>query len=189
MTKSEQGGWNRWRVARWSAAAALLLTPLVAMQVSAEVQWTAGDFVFAAVMIGGAGLLYELAVKLSGSFAYRVGAALGLAACFLLIWINLAVGIIGNEDNPRNAVYFCEVLLAAAVSFAAGLKPAGMARAMLAVSGLQLLVTCVVFAAGWSADEAPGAIGLLALNGAFVMLWLVSAALFRRAAQVEAAAG
>ena len=32
-------------------------------------------------------------------------------AAFLLIWINLAVGIIGSEDNPANLMYGAVLLL------------------------------------------------------------------------------
>ena len=187
MTMSAEGSWDKWRISRWSVAAILLLTPLVAMQFTPEVNWTVGDFLFAGLMIGGAGILYELAVKLSGSFAYRVGAAVALGTCFLLVWINLAVGIIGDEDDFRNAYYFCEVLLVAASSFAAALRPGGMMRAMLAAAGFQALITAAAFFDGWGAGQPPGAYALLALNSVFIGLWLFSAALFRRAAEAEAA--
>ena len=62
--------------------------------------WTASDFVFAAVLIGGVGLVLELAVRSTPSAAYRSGVAVLAAASFLLIWINAAIGIVGNEDNP-----------------------------------------------------------------------------------------
>ena len=78
---------------------------------------------------------------------------MALAAAFMLIWVNLAVGIIGDEDNPHNAVYFCEVLLAAATAFAATLRPTGMSRAMLATGGFQLLVTALAAYDGWGASN------------------------------------
>src|SRR5688572_26165458 len=55
----DAAGWKCWRVARWGAALALLLTPLAMMQVSDEWHWTFGSFVFAGTMIGGVMLLYE----------------------------------------------------------------------------------------------------------------------------------
>lgn len=186
MTALAENRWNGWRIARWAGASALLLTPLVAMQFTPQVQWTVSDFVFAGAMIVGVCLLYELAVKISGSFAYRAGAVVGLGTCFLLVWINLAVGIIGDEDNFHNAYYFCEVLLASGAAFTAALKPAGMMRATLAAAAFQALITAAAFFDGWGAGDPPGAIGILGLNSVFVALWLFAAALFRRAAQVEA---
>ena len=78
--------WNSWRIARWTAALALLLMPLVMMQVSDEWHWGIGSFVAAGIMIGGVGLLYEIAERASGSRAYRAGVAVALMASFLTVW-------------------------------------------------------------------------------------------------------
>ena len=43
--------------------ALLLLLPAIALLFTDEVQWTAGDFLFAAVLLGGTGLLVELVVR------------------------------------------------------------------------------------------------------------------------------
>ena len=182
MTELAHRPWNAWRVARWTVAGTLLAIPAVAMQVTDEVHWTVSDFVFAGVMIIGTGLLYEGVTKLSDNLAYRAGAVVALAAAFLLIWINLAVGIIGNEDDPHNAAYFCEVLLAAATAFSAALRPTGMTRAMLATGGFQLLITALAVYDGWGASEPPGATGVLVLNLGFAAMWLLSAGLFWKSA-------
>jgi len=93
------------RLIVWAVVVALiLLIPLVAMQFTSEVNWTLSDFVFAGVLLFGAGLTYELARK-AGGIAYRAAVGVALAAAFLLVWINGAVGIIGNEDNPANLMY------------------------------------------------------------------------------------
>ena len=51
-----------WRIAGWGGALLLLILPFVAMQFTREVNWTAGDFIFAALMFGTAGCTIELAV-------------------------------------------------------------------------------------------------------------------------------
>jgi len=84
-------GPNPWRVAGWSLAALLLLLPVIAMQFTREVNWTPFDFAFAAVMIGGVGIAFELTVRATRNNAYRSGFAIALAAAFLLIWMNGAV--------------------------------------------------------------------------------------------------
>lgn len=176
-------GVNGWRIAGWGFAAALLLTPAVAMQFSSEVNWTVFDFVFAAVMIGGTGLLIELAVRSSSKWSYRGGALLALAAAFLLIWINGAVGIIGNESNPANLVFLGIVGIAAVGTLIARGRAGGMAVAMVAATAAQALTGLVVFAVGAGSTEPPGPIGLLVLIEFFVVLWLGSALLFRKAAR------
>lgn len=187
MVDDVQARSNGWRVARWSAAAALLAVPLVMMQISGEWNWSANDFLFAAFMIGGALLLYELAGRLSTSMAYRAAAALAVAAAFLLVWINLAVGIVGSEDNPTNLGFFLLVLAAAVGAFAAEFRARGMARAMLGVAGVQMLLGVVIATAPSTARVEPmGAWGVLMISGFFAALWLASAALFLRASRTEA---
>jgi peptidoglycan/LPS O-acetylase OafA/YrhL len=76
------------------ATAALLLVPLVAMQFTAEVKWDGLDFVVAAVLLGGTGLAWVLlSRRLSGRRQRTIAGALLLAA-LLLVWAQLAVGIV-----------------------------------------------------------------------------------------------
>ena len=52
----------------------------------------------------GAGLIYKRATRKMGSVMYRaVGVA--VVTAFILVWMNLAVGLIGNESNPANLMY------------------------------------------------------------------------------------
>lgn len=177
---------NRWRLVGWGAAVALILAPLVAMQFPASgVNWTMFDFLFAAVLIGGVGGLFELAARASASWAYRGGAALALLTSFLLVWINGAVGIIGNEDNPANLVFGVIILMAIAGTIVAKAKADGMVRAMAVAASAQAIVGLVVFARGVAANEPPGAFGLLVLIEGFAAMWLGSAFLFRKAARGE----
>ena len=178
----EMGRSNGWRVARWSVAAGLLMVPLVMMQLSEDWNWTGEDFLFAAVMIGGALLLYELAARASTNIAYRAGAVLAVAAAFLLIWINMAVGIVGDADNPTNLGFVLLVLAAGVGAYAAEFRARGMARAMLAVGAVQLLLGVAIATAPSTARVEPmGAWGVLVISGFFAAMWLISAALFRHA--------
>ena len=174
------GVWSALRILGWVAVAALLMLPLVAMQFTAEVDWTAADFVVAGVILGGAGLGTEFLVRRSGSHAYRIGAVLAVLAVFLTIWSNLAVGIIGNEDNPFNLLFFGVILIALIGMIVVRFRAAGMAAAAAAAA----LVQAAVSAYGLFADTAGGLVSL-----AFAGLWLVAAVLFRAAARSEAATG
>lgn len=176
---------NPWRTAAWCAAAALLLAPLVAMQFTDEVVWTLSDFVFAAIMLGGTGLAFELALRKSRHIAYRAGAALGLAAAFVLVWVNAAVGIIGDGDGAANLL-FGGVLAAGAIgALTARFQPRGMARAMIATAGAQGLVAAIAVIGGLGAADARWPFHLVAFTGVLMTLWLLAAGLF----QVAASAG
>jgi hypothetical protein len=158
-------------------AVALILAPLIAMQFTREVNWTEGDFVFAALLIGIVGLGFEFTVRMTPSWAQRGGVAVALAASFLTIWVNGAVGMIGDEDNTYNLLFLGVIALALLGSVAARFRPGGMALAMAAAALAQALLGLV----GMGADVRGGII-----STTFAGLWLLSAALFRMAARDEA---
>lgn len=175
-------GWrgSPWRLAAWSIAALILLLPLVAMRFTTEVNWSVGDFVFAALLIGTVGLAFELTVRVTRGWARRGAVAFALAAFFLTIWANGAVGMIGSEDNPYNLLFFGVIAVALLGAIAARFRAAGMAVAMAAAAFAQVAIA--VF--GMSADLRGGII-----SAGFGGLWLLSAALFRKAAADEAKNG
>lgn len=179
------GGWRRspWRNLLWAIPTALLIAPAVAMRFTAEVQWTAFDFVFAAVLLYGTAGLIDLAIRKDGNAAYRFGAGLAVLVSFLLIWINGAVGVIGNEDNPANLMFIGIVLVAAAGAVVARFEARGMARAMLVAFALNAAIAVAVPILGWGADEPPGTIRLMVLIGGFAAMWGLSSALFAKAAR------
>lgn len=72
----------------------ILMVPLVATQFTDEVAWDLFDYTVAGALLGGAGLAYELAVAKSGNRAYKTTIAITVAIAVLLVWINLAVGIL-----------------------------------------------------------------------------------------------
>ena len=74
----------------------LLLIPLIAMQFTDEVTWTFFDFVVAAVLLLGTGLMCELVMRNVKKIKYRIAICAVILAALLLIWIELAVGIFGT---------------------------------------------------------------------------------------------
>ena len=158
-----------WRAIGWSIPALLLLLPLAAMQFTSEVDWTAADFVVAAVLLGSVGLAFELIVRKSRSLAYRLGAATAVIAAFLTVWVNGAVGMIGAEDNSYNLLFGGVLVLALAGAVLARFEPRGMVRVMLAAAVAQALAG----AGGLSADPLGGVFSI-----GFAGLWLLAAALF-----------
>ena len=83
----------RWRLALWGGAALLLAIPAIAMQVTKDVAWGPGDFAVFAAMLAAACGTFEVAVRTMARRTTRVMIALAIAAVFLLIWAQLAVGI------------------------------------------------------------------------------------------------
>jgi hypothetical protein len=172
VANGRRGG--RWRLAVWGTAALILLAPWVAMQFTSEMNWDETDFIFIGVMLGIACGTYELAARMTGSSAYRGGVGVAVVASFLLIWMNLAVGIIGNEENSLNLMYGGVLAVALVGAVIGAFKPDGMARAFTAAAVAQLAVGAVALANGYFT---------LALEGFFAAMWLTSAGLFRKAAR------
>ena len=172
---------SRWRIAAWGSAAALILLPLLAMRVTDEVDWDLADFAFAGALVIGVGVTYELAVRQTSSTAYRAAVGVALAAAFILIWINLAVGIIGSEENLANLIYGAVLAVGIGGAIIARFQPYGMARALVATALAQALVAVIALIAGF------GFTGPITVF--FAALWLISVWLFRKAAREQPSAG
>jgi hypothetical protein len=184
MTKdTEPGGTRpggRWRIVAWAGAAALLLAPLLAMQVTDQVSWDGIDFVFAGALILAVGVAYELAAKRTRNGAYRAAVGVAVATAAILVWMNAAVGIIESEDNRANVMYGGVLAVGIVGAAVARLRPRGMAWALVATALAQALVAAIALVAGLGSPGS-GPLEILVLNGFFAALWLMSAWLFRRA--------
>ena len=169
-----------WRIAAWSVVPLVLLVPLIAMQFTDEVNWSVGDFVFAGALLIAVGAAFELAARKSRNFAYRAAVGVALAAGFLLIWFNGAVGIIGSEDNDANLMYFGVLAAGVVGALIARFRPNGMARALFVTAFAQALVALIAVIGGLGYPES-GPFEILGLNGFFVAMFVVSGLLFRSA--------
>lgn len=159
------------------AVALILLVPLFAMQVTSEVSWGPFDFLGAGVLLFGTGLAFELVTRKSDQLVYRLAVGVALLTALFLVWSNLAVGIIGSEDDPINLLYFGVLAVAAIGALIARLRPGGMARALFATALAQVLVTLIALIV----EPDPEVLEILMANGFFIVLWVGSAWLFLRA--------
>lgn len=179
MAIVQGSGRNRWRVARWGGAAALLCVPAVAMRVPGSgFDWTASDFVVMGVLfamvLGG----YELLASRAPSVAYRAASVLTTLGLFMLIWLNLAVGIIGSEQNDANMMFAGVVAIVVGGACVAHLRPAGMRKALFLAAVVQMLIGVVALVGdlgvegrGWPRD-------VIVLTAFFSGLWAVAGTLF-----------
>lgn len=163
--------------------AAILLIPLFAMLFKVEGwAWGPESFVVAWVLMAGVGFAYQLVTLKAVGRSYRVATGIALAAGFLILWINGAVGIIGSEDNPANLLFAGALATGAIGAVIARFKPAGMAWALSATALAQFLVPVVALLI-WRPDFSPGVVHVFVLNFVFVLLFATAAWLFRHAAR------
>lgn len=85
-----------WRAILWGALALVLLLPAVAMEFTPEVDWSLSDFLIMGALLAALGLGIEAAVRFLRSWGARLIAIGAVLAMFLLIWIELAVGVFGT---------------------------------------------------------------------------------------------
>ncbi len=183
-----RGRAHRWRIVLWGAIFSLVLLPAVAMQVTDEVAWTVSDFVFAAVMLSGAGLAWELVLRRPRPTAYRAASALAIVAALLLVWTTGAVGIIGAEDHAANLLYGGVLAVVFIGTLVTRFRPAGMARAMFAAAIVQASIAAAALLAGWGSEVPGWQLDILGATAMFVALWGAAGWLFRRASRDAATA-
>jgi hypothetical protein len=104
----------------------ILLVPLLG---NLFMGWSWPWFAFPAwgAVLFGTGLAYELIARKGGTMAYRAAVGIACLTGFVLVFINAAVGIIG--DGPVNLLYLGVLAVGFAGALIARLQPRGMALA------------------------------------------------------------
>lgn len=171
------GGWGR--LLTWGTAVGLLLLPAVAMRFTNEVDWSALDFVVMGGMLASVCVGIELAFRCSRRPTYRLASAIALLGGFLMLWITLAVGIIGGEAQAANLLFIAQVLLAGFAALVCRLRAAALAWICLVLAVLDLLIATAV---PWLGGRPLPPIVLCLF---FAALWSSAAWLYRRAARAE----
>lgn len=78
------------------AALTILSAPLIAMQITEEVDWKLPDFIIIGALLFSIGLAYELISQKLKSKNQRIFLSVALGMLLIYIWAELAVGIIGT---------------------------------------------------------------------------------------------
>jgi hypothetical protein len=144
------------------------------------VNWDIADFVvFSALVVGVVGIGW-LALRKPGNAAYPSGVGVALAAAFLLVWVNGAVGIIGNENNDANMLFFGVLAIGIIGALVARYEPRGLMRAMYATALAQATVGVIALVAGWGSAGPVWPWDVLVLTAFFTAMWTTSGWLFGR---------
>jgi hypothetical protein len=160
----------------------LLLIPLIAMQFTDQVVWTASDFIVAGALLFAIGSSYVLATRTAPNIVYRAAMGLGLAATLFMIWANLAVGLIGGGPNPGNLMYIVVVFVGVIGTFRSRLESRGMEHVMYAMALALVFITAIALMTGM--DRYPGSsmYEILTVNAFLATPFIIAGLLFRYAA-------
>ncbi len=78
------------------SVAILLLIPFIAMQFTKQVNWSGFDFILMGVLLASTGFVCEFLYRKINNPNIKIATIVGILILFLLIWIELAVGIFNS---------------------------------------------------------------------------------------------
>jgi hypothetical protein len=160
----------------------VLLIPLWGIFYVDGWNWDWHGFVVAGAFVFSAALTYELVVKGMSNKAYRFAMGLAVATAFVLTWVNFVLAV---DVSLANFMYFGVVVVGLVGAAIARLRARGMALALVGTAIAQMLVPFIALVF-WKTSVAPGAaVPVIGLNGGFIVLFAISALLFRRAARTH----
>jgi hypothetical protein len=161
-------------------ALGLLMVPLVASRLVDGWNWDAGAFVFVYVLFFGTGLAYALIARKMGSWAYKAGVGLALAAGFVMGWTTMV--LMSESENLAYLAYFGVLAVGGIGAWMARLETRGMAWALFAMAAA-LAVVEVIAVKLWpiAPSEYFRLIPFMHVHGVFVALFAASGLLFRHA--------
>jgi hypothetical protein len=159
--------------------AVISFIPLMAMQFTNEVDWSAGDFVIMGILVFTTGFSYVLLIRSSSNIIYRAAVALAVGSTFLLIWANLAVGLIGSGANAANLMYAGIVAIVIIGTFLSRLTAKGMERVMFTAAITLVLIAIIQLLTKMYQYPGSSVIEIIAVNGFFATLFAVAGLLFR----------
>ncbi len=139
--------------------------------------WGVFDFVWAFVLFVVSGLIYEFVSRKGSATEYKIGTAVAVLSSLLLVWVNAAVGIIG-EPGGANMMYFGVIFIGLIGLALSRLQALKMANTMFAMAIAQILVPIIALTV-WKSDFSPGVTEVFSLSIFFAVLFIVSGILFR----------
>ena len=116
---------------------------------------------------------------------YKFAVALALISAFLLIWVNLAVGIIGSEDNQANLMFVVILITGLVGAISVKFQSLSMSYLMLLLAVSHILVAAIALILQLGSQGPIWPFDVIGASCIFAILWFCSALLFRRAAQIQ----
>src|SRR6185312_15539418 len=172
---------NLFRPVFWISAItiSLLLIPLIAMQFTNEVNWNVFDFIIMGSLIFGTGFLFYVMTRRSSNFIFRLAISIAILSSFLLIWVNLAVGLIGSGPTIANLMYIGVFVILIGGTYISKFTPQRLQWVMF-ISAIALIIFAIIQLSG-EMYKYPGSsvVEILAVNAFFAALFLCAGLLFR----------
>lgn len=157
----------------------ILSIPLIAMQFTQEVDWSFMDFVIMGILIFSTGSMYVLLTRFTPNVIYRAAMGAAIGTTFLMVWANLAVGLIGAGPHAGNLMYIGVVMVVLVGTFISKFTAKGMEFVMLGAALSLILVAAIALLTNMQAYPGSSVGEIIAVNAFFMFLYLIAALLFR----------
>jgi hypothetical protein len=156
----------------------LLMIPFLAMQFTSEVDWSVADFLIMGALVFGTGLTYVLINRFAPNWVYRIAIIVALGATFLMIWANMAVGLIGSGPNAGNIMYAVIALAVVIGILVSRLRSSAMERTMYAVVSALILLTVIALVSGMNQYPGSSSAEIVSVGAFFAALFFLAGRLF-----------
>ncbi|ASS48847.1 MAG: hypothetical protein A3D31_06100 [Candidatus Fluviicola riflensis] len=160
----------------------LLMIPFLAMQFTDEVEWGPGDFIVMGILLFSAGFSFVLITRYTNSIFHRLAVMGAIGTTFLMVWANLAVGLIGSGPNPGNLMYLAVIGVIIGGTVLSNFTAKGMERTMFATTFTLVLHTVIALLTNMQEYPESSVASIIYVNGFFATLYAVSGLLFRHEA-------
>jgi hypothetical protein len=169
-------------------AALILVIPVLGNHFVEGWNWGVAAFVLLGTLVFGLGLTYQLVTRNVDILAYRAGVGVALVAALPLFWMNWVQA--ADDVNPAALMYFWVLVVGFIGAAVARFRPRAMALALFVTALAQAVVLAIAVirnleATPWTAPLWRGFGG----NTVFLLLFVGSALLFRKAARGQSAPG
>lgn len=159
-----------------------LLIPFIAMQFTTDVNWSVSDFLIAGCVLFITGTAIVFTLRLKSNIIYRLAFLTTIVSAFLMIWVNLAVGLIGSGANLGNLMYIGVLVILIVGIYLSRYKSEKLEVALFSTA-LSLVVLGIV-ALLMNMQEYPGSsvMEIILVNLFFAGLFAIAGLLFRSVA-------
>lgn len=96
---------------------------------------------------------------------------------FLMVWANLAVGIIGNEEDPRNLMFYGVLLIGVVGALVTKFNARGLTWTVRTMAAAQVVIFLVSALLDWAL--------LPVFTVFYVSLWVIAGELFKKSINTE----
>ncbi|GCC50101.1 hypothetical protein SanaruYs_03160 [Chryseotalea sanaruensis] len=157
----------------------ILLVPLIVMQYTTEVNWGVGDFIVMGILLFGTGAAFVILTAYSYNAIHKVAMVFAIGATFLMIWSNLAVGLIGGGANAGNLMYAAVLLVGLVGTYHSRFSSRGMERTMFAMALTFVLIAIIALVANMQDYPGSSVKEIIGVNALFTILYVIAGMLFR----------